>query len=133
LLFRTRARGDELELVVHEPGLEFGEGSWRQSAVAAVHRVMTLLLLAGATRVWMSIAGWEKYLRPYALGRRIPFKWLPVPSSIPPSASVAADVATKRRRSECGGGPIVGHFGTYGRHVSELLEQMIPEMFQKKS
>src|SRR6266700_1765774 len=37
--------GDRVELMVHEPFLAFGEGSWRQDAAALVHRLMTVILL----------------------------------------------------------------------------------------
>src|SRR5262249_40403033 len=56
---RARRRGDCLELMVHEPFLAFREGSALQDAVAAVHRIMTVLLLSAAPRVWLSIPEWE--------------------------------------------------------------------------
>ena len=69
--------------MVHEPYLAFGEGSWKQNGVAAVHRLMTMVLLSAARRVWMSIPAWEASWRPYALGRPLSFHWLPVASNIP--------------------------------------------------
>src|SRR3954463_1068879 len=35
---RAVSHRDEVEVMVHEPYLPFGEGSWKQSGVAAVHR-----------------------------------------------------------------------------------------------
>src|SRR5579863_1036260 len=93
---RKRARvGDRIELMVHEPFLRFSAASPRQNLPALVHRLMTLVLLGASEQVWMSIPGWEKLLRPYALGRAIAFRWLPIPSNIP-VCSDAARVAAVR-------------------------------------
>src|SRR5690606_9406972 len=80
---RRGRRGDWIELMVHEPFLAFREGSFKQDVGAAVHRVMAMLLLSVAQRVWVSIPAWAVCLRPWALGRRIPFQWMPVPSNVP--------------------------------------------------
>jgi glycosyltransferase involved in cell wall biosynthesis len=115
----TRHR-DVIEVMIHEPYLAFGEGSWKQSGVAAVHRLMTMLLLKAARRVWMSIPAWEAYWRPYTLGRALPFQWLPVASNIT-VIDDPAGVRAIRARYAPAGEPIVGHFGTYDRHITELL------------
>src|SRR5205807_10388299 len=54
-LWRRARRGDRVEIMVHEPFLSFREGSWKQSGVAAVHRLMTIILLNAASRVWITI------------------------------------------------------------------------------
>jgi glycosyltransferase involved in cell wall biosynthesis len=114
-----------VELMVHEPYLAFAEGSWKQSGVAAVHRLMTMVLLNAARRVWISIPAWEKRLRPYALGRALPFHWLPVPSNIPVVDDRSA-VDSVRTKYAPDGHQLVGHFGTYDRSRSELLTQAVP-------
>ena len=78
--------------MVHEPYLEFRRGPLRHLAMACVHRLMTMVLLRAARKVWMSIPAWEPLLRPYALGRKI-------------SDAVAAGSRLRRRcerRSRCG-------------------------------
>lgn len=124
---RARVNGDDVELMVHEPFLQFGEGNWKQSGVAVVHRLMTAMLLNAARRVWLSIPAWEKLLRPFALGRRVSFDWLPVASTIP----VIDDpdgINALRQRLAPGGGRVVGHFGTYGKHLMELLMTALPAL-----
>ena len=64
---------------MHEPYLEFGWGPLRHLTMAAVHRLMTAVLLRAADRVWISTPAWESRLRPFALGRAIEMRWLPVP------------------------------------------------------
>lgn len=126
---RAVSHQDVLEVMVHEPYLTFGGGSWKQSGVAAVHRLMTMVLLDAAERVWMSIPAWEASLRPFALKRSLPFRWLPVASNI----SVVDDprgVASVRARYAPAGEQIVGHFGTYDRNIRELLLKSVPALLR---
>lgn len=124
LWYRAIRRHDVVEVMVHEPYLTFGEGSWKQNGVAMVHRLMTMVLLNAARRVWMSIPAWEARLRPYALGRELPFCWLPVASNI----AVVNDpdgVKAIRARYLATAGQLVGHFGAYDVNGKELLLQSV--------
>jgi glycosyltransferase involved in cell wall biosynthesis len=130
LWLRNRAaRGDRVELIVHEPYLSLWEGSWRQTGAALVHRLMTVILLRCASAVWISAPLWEHMWRPYALGRKVSFVWLPIPSAL--CQPDAGDVGALRAVL---GGPalsIVGHFGTYGRPVATILERVLPELLEQ--
>lgn len=121
LLRRTR-KGDEIDLMLHEPFLMFGEGSWKQKVVAVVHRLMISMALRSATRLWFAIPSWKERVGPWQFGRKIPFQWLPVPSAVEPVSkeriSLGQHFASER--------PLIGHFGTYGRHVQDLLQQILP-------
>ena len=122
---RAVRRRDIVELMVHEPCLPFGKGSLKQNGVAAVHRLMTIVLLNAARHVWMSIPAWATRLRPYSLGRALPFTWLPVTSNI----AVVDDpdaVRIIRARYVPDGQHLLGHFGTYDRNITELLLQYLP-------
>jgi glycosyltransferase involved in cell wall biosynthesis len=107
------SRNDEIDLMVHEPGLGFWEGGLRHHAVAIVHRVMLALLLRKAARVWMSTLAWESYLRPLLFGRKIPFEWSPVPTNIP-VVSQGADADYP-----------VGYFGQYDEAGIGMLMQLL--------
>ncbi len=126
---RAASNGDRVELMVHEPYLAFGEGSWKQNGAAAVHRLMTAVLMKTAGRVWMSIPAWEDRLRPYAFGRALRFCWLPIPSSIP-VVDDAVGVRTIRDLYCAKGEQLVGHFGAYDRNTTELLFGSIPLLLQ---
>lgn len=126
---RARLRGDDLGIMVHEPFLGFGEGNWRQDVAALVHRLMTILLLQAARRVWVSTPRWQQAWQPYSLGRRIPFSWLPLPSTVPVLDNPAA-VAALRARYAPGGERIIGHFGTFGHPITSLLEAVVPRLLQ---
>lgn len=123
-LQRALFHGDQVEFMVHEAFLDFSARSWRQSAVALVHRLMTLLWLGACQRVWLSIPAWEQRLRPYALGRKITFSWLPIPSNVPVTDDRGA-VDKLRRRYAPNHEFIIGHFGTFGFHVARIVEAVI--------
>jgi len=128
-LWRRALRGDRIELMVHEPFLAFREGSWKQDAAATVHRVMTVVLLRSAQRVWVSIPEWEVLWRPYALGRHLPFEWLPVPSSLPIPAQ--QDVAAVRASFAARTSNTVGHLGTYSSLIAPLLAEALTEVLRE--
>jgi glycosyltransferase involved in cell wall biosynthesis len=123
-LWKRSRRGDSVDLMVHEPFLSFGEGSWRQNIPALVHRLMVTILLRSATRVWVSVPWWEKLLRPYTFGRDVPFEWLPIPTNVP-VVEDSTGVRALRQRYAPEGWPIIGHFGTYGPSVAPALESIL--------
>lgn len=131
---RRRARaGDVVDLMIHEPGLGFGEGGIRHHAAAALHRLMLVLLLGRARRVWVAIPAWIERIRPWARRRRdLRFCWLPVPASVPVAAS-AEDVC-RLRRALIGerAGVVVGHFGTYSPGIREALRVIVPALLQER-
>jgi len=124
LLDRTRRHGDHLEIMVHEPNSPFRANSPGQNAAAMVHRLMMMVLLRAAERVWMSIPSWEGRCRPYALNKKLPFNWLPIPSSIPVRDNPAA-AREVRHRYAGDDGLLIGHFGTYGSPITTLLEPVL--------
>jgi hypothetical protein len=136
-LWQRAAKGDVVELMVHEPFLAWA-GTWRQTAAAALHRVMAMVLLRAAQRVWVSIPAWEPMLKPYALGRAIPFGWLPISSSLhdPDAASVArarlnASSSAGPNASSKNAGRLVGHLGTYGTLITPLLSDALTELLRR--
>jgi glycosyltransferase involved in cell wall biosynthesis len=121
---------DRVDIMVHEPYLAFWEHSWRHATVALVHRLMTLLLLGAADRVWIAIPTWQQRWARYALGRRVPFVWLPVPSSISPGSLSTSSAREMHQRYVGQDGVLIGHFGTYGPGVAALLWTLIPSIMQ---
>jgi glycosyltransferase involved in cell wall biosynthesis len=126
LWLRAVRRHDAVELMVHEPFLPFG-GSLKQQGVAAMHRLMTIILLNAADQVWTSTAAWAACLRPYALGRALSFSWLAVTSNIAVSEDAAA-TGIIRSGYATAGQHIVGHFGSYDRNTNELLLAYLPDI-----
>jgi len=121
-------RGDEIELMIHEPYLEFRRGPVRHALMACVHRLMTIVLLGAARKVWISIPAWERLLRPYALGRTVPMQWLPVPGCV--AERSAASAAAVRLKYVADGQHLIGHFGSYGGAITSLLFERLPHIME---
>jgi len=128
LWLRAFRHRDEIELMVHEPYLSFGEGSWKQDLVAVVHRLMTIVLLRATRRVWISIPAWEACWRPYKLGRAVKFTWLPVGSNIPIAGGVAAPELRARYVNDRE--LLIGHFGSYDPNTAQLLSNTVSDLMK---
>jgi glycosyltransferase involved in cell wall biosynthesis len=124
-------KGDEIDLMIHEPFLSFREGSFAQDAAALVHRLMIIILLRAARRVWVSIPAWKERIEPFLCGRHIPIVWLPIPTNV----QVTRDdkqVSAIRKALTPHGEVLIGHFGTYGRGVTDLLGQIVSPLLSGK-
>ncbi len=123
---RRAAAGDRLDVMVHEPFVDYLGGSWIQPVRAVVQRSMTRAVLRAAQRVWLSIPGWEERLLsmlPPATTARV----LPVPGTIPVDRDPAA-VAAARARVIGGARLVVGYFGTGGPYVDRALAHTIAQI-----
>lgn len=124
------AKGDRVELMVHEAFNELKPGPVRHMAIAVAQRLMTTLLMRAASRVWVSIPAWASLLRPYALGRDVHIDWLPIPAClISPGRSNGCDRDQYAEASR----PLVGHFGSFGEDVSTLLAERLPSIMNSSS
>jgi glycosyltransferase involved in cell wall biosynthesis len=128
---RAARSRDEVELIVHEPFLEFGKG-WKRNAASLMHRVMAAILLRAASRVWVPLSFWEDRLRPYSFGRRVSFSYLPIPSSVPVVCDAVA-VARTRARYASQGSFLIGHFSTCYAEVAKLLKAVLPTLLLRGS
>lgn len=125
---RSAWHKDRVELMVQECFHSFKRGAWRQNVAAAVHRAMVMMLLRAASQVWIALPVYESMLRPFALGRNVSFGWLPVPSNV---AVVEDPAAVARIRAELApSGFLIGHFGTFGSLITELLENLAPPLLR---
>lgn len=129
---RSRLHRDDLEIMVHEPYLAFGQKRLKQKVQALVQRLMTVILVNAAGRIWVSIPAWEDCWRKYTLGRRVPFGCLPVPSNVP-LFSDEAMAENVRSRFHPQGGTLLGHFGTYYPQITEVLESVVPQVLSGDS
>lgn len=129
---RRRRAGDRVELIIHEPGVDF-ERNWRQWVLAVIHREMLLTLLGTAGRIWLSTPAWESRLHPWRelanpTGPRPPVRWLPLLLDVPVVDDAPAVAAARAEFS----GELLGHFGTYGEGVAGLLEPALAEILGKR-
>jgi glycosyltransferase involved in cell wall biosynthesis len=125
---RRRARaGDRIDLIVHEPFMDFFGPSffeWRQPAAALIQRYMTWTMVRAAARVWLTIPGWEPRLRLARRRGQPPPRTLPVPGTIPPVHD-AAGVAALRHTLLNGRSKLVGYFGAGGRYPFDAIRSTV--------
>ncbi len=121
---RSRKHGDRVELMVHEAYLPFTWRSLSHNAAALVHRLMTIVLLRAADHVWISIPGWESWLRPYAFGRNLRFEWLPIFSNVPIINDPVGALEIRRKYVD-GDQVLIGHFGTFAPLITPVLEPIL--------
>jgi glycosyltransferase involved in cell wall biosynthesis len=121
VLRRARTRGDRVEILVHEPYLAFDRKRLRQTGAALVHRVMLTTLFAAAARVWLATPSFEPLVRPYGLGRRLGYGWLPLPSPLvrTSDSELVARVGARWRA------PVAAYFGAFGPLVTATLAEVI--------
>jgi glycosyltransferase involved in cell wall biosynthesis len=131
-LTRRREAGDLLDVIVHEPFMDYFGSSSTQLARAIVQRYMARTALRSARRVWMAIPGWEERLLPMLRSADIPFGILPVPGTIP-VVNDARAVATLRSRLLRGRTHIVGYFGTGGEYAERALVAAIPALVSRQA
>lgn len=103
----------------------------RHNFLAAVNRLMALLVVRSARRICVSIPAWADTLRPFSGGR--PVEWLPVPSTVPGNADQARVVACRNQILGRSDGALVGHFSTFGGQIAEALHQVIPSLLAQDS
>lgn len=124
-LQRVRRGGADVRVMFHEPYFYF---SWRHplgNALAALQRAMAAVLLRASAVAYISTASWVRYLRPW--GRGATLVESPIPSTVP-SDVAPEDIARWRSRllADDSDAAVVGHFGTFGDHVGQVLERVIP-------
>jgi len=125
-LARLARAGADVRVMFHEPFFYFGlQRPWR-NALAIVQRRMAGILVRSATRVYCSTESWRRLLEPY--GPQSSLEVLPIPSTIP--VDVPGD-AVERIKARFAGAPLIGHFGTYGGHVSGELARIVPLLFAR--
>jgi glycosyltransferase involved in cell wall biosynthesis len=122
-LLRLRRRHADIRVMFHEPYFYF---SWRHplgNVLAVLQRVMAVVLLRASGVAYLSTASWVPYLRPWNSSETT-LVVSPVPSTIA-AAAAPADIARWRERLGGSGVLVVGHFGTFGSHVTLQLEPVI--------
>jgi len=113
------AKGDRVDVIVHEPFVDYFGGSLTQPARAIVQRYMTRMVLRRARRVWMSIPGWEARLAPM-LPDPLSARVLPISGTVPIDCSPEA-VAHVRQHLAANARFLVGSFGTAGAYGEAAL------------
>jgi hypothetical protein len=105
--------------------------SWPERILAIVQRLMAMIALRAASRIFVSIPGWVPPLRRLAHPLP-PVTWLPIPSNLP-NGDRANAARIRGRVLAAGGERVVGHFGTFGGAITRLLEPVLARLLEDAS
>lgn len=94
-------------------------------------RLMAALVARAAQRIFVSTPGWNSLLKPLA-AKDQPVTWLPVPSCVPVQSDDASAAAVRAKYAPVGGVRIIGHFGSFGRNIAELLMDSLPPLLSSR-
>jgi glycosyltransferase involved in cell wall biosynthesis len=128
-----RRRHYEIDVMFHEVAFGFDRGQpLRHHLLAAVQLPMAGLAARAARRIFVSIPAWEPRLRRF-VGKRKPITWLPVPSSIESSPDPACARAVRERIGVQPDELLLGHFGTYGSTITNLLSSIMTRLASERT
>jgi len=92
---------------------------------------MARAIAGAADRVLVSIPGWN-HLLVKICPRARHGEWLPVPCNVATAADPAAVAAARSRHARKLAAPLVGHFGTFGRSITDMLEPAVVGLLRSK-
>ena len=129
LWLHSRRRRDSIWTLFHEVAYPLAPNqTLAQNMLGVVTRQMASIVARAAERVFVSIPAWERTLRTLVPGLNS-ITWLPVPSNIP-VINDPIGVKAVRTRYASAKDFVLGHFGTYGRHITELLLTILPPLLR---
>ena len=111
----------------HEVAFPFRWRPVTHALLGAATRMMARLVAGAADRVFVSVPAWGNLLK-RVCPRAKPAEWLPVPCNVATDADPVAVTAVRARFAT--GGSLVGHFGTFGVSVAEILEPAAVELLR---
>jgi glycosyltransferase involved in cell wall biosynthesis len=124
----ARARRDELWVQFHEVAYPFEPAQrWRHRLLAHVTHRMARRVARSAWRIFVTTPAWLPRVQSWAK-TKYPIQWLPVPSNLPTQAERAH--VHRLRDSLAHGRQLIGHFGTFGQAISQMLHSLLPPLLQ---
>jgi glycosyltransferase involved in cell wall biosynthesis len=128
-LWLARQRRHCLWIMFHEVAYPLEPGQrWRHSFLARVNQWMARQLLNSADRVFISTPAWLPLLE-FLKGRKVEATWLPIFSNF--EQFDGKNTYTHDTFNDSYHGiRLIGHFGTFGKHIRELLEAIVPSILE---
>ena len=111
-------------VMFHEVAFPFVRRPLRHNLVAIANWLMVRAIAGAADLLMVSIPAWNDLLGKICPRARHG-EWLPVPCNVATAADPRAVAAARSRYSPDPTVPLVGHFGTFGRLITDLLEPAV--------
>lgn len=103
----------------------------KHNILATVHKAMAYLAARRAERLFVSIPGWGDLLKGIA-PRPHETQWLPVPSNFDSATDPALTASVRQRITGNREALLIGHFGTFGGPIANLLREALPELLLRQ-
>lgn len=127
----ARSSRNEIWTMFHEVSYPFRTHQpLRHQVIAAVNHVMAMLVGVASDRIFVSIPRWRDMLEALGVSSRIILS--PIPSNVPLRADPAC-VAGARAMASPDGQVLVGHFGTYGSLIVQMLDAVLPGLLRSSN
>jgi glycosyltransferase involved in cell wall biosynthesis len=129
-LWSQSLSGNEVWILFHEVAFPIQRHQpLGHNVLGVVTRGMAWLAARAATRIFVTIPGWEAFLSKICR-HHVPVDWLPVPSNLSTGAAPEAVAEVRERLAGQPGEVLLGHFSTYGPAVTKLLAPALPALLE---
>ncbi len=109
------------QIMFHEVAYPYeANQAWRRDVLAGVTHWMAGVLARNAKRIFVSSHSWATMIRRITSGAP-DIEYMPIPSNVATVCSPQRTAALRQRYAAADDCQIVGHFGTYGTHISPML------------
>ncbi|HUR56025.1 MAG TPA: glycosyltransferase family 4 protein, partial [Gemmataceae bacterium] len=116
-------------MMFHEVAFPFAWRPAKYALLGGATRIMARLVAGAAARVFVSIPFWVGILRRFC-PRAKRAEWLPVPGVV--GAEASPDKVAAVRRGFPPGVELVGHFGTFGGLIADVLEPAARDLLHRR-
>jgi glycosyltransferase involved in cell wall biosynthesis len=124
----ARMRGD-LTVMFHEVAYPLQKHQpLKHNALGAVQNAMAAVVARAASKIYVAAGAWQRKLARVVRDAGA-ITLLPVPSNIP-LVTDRAQIIARRARHADRGQMLIGHFGTYGRNLSEPLQAALAPILE---
>lgn len=134
VVWRRLFTSDRIVVMFHEVVFPWVRRPLHHNIIAVMTRLMAGVLARAAHHSLLSIPAWEPFVRRCSLQRKSPITTLAIPSTIPKIDDPAAVTAMREQLlpNTARNRYLVGHFGTYGSLIVELLKPTLRNLLQSR-
>jgi len=126
-LNRRVSKHFNLWVMFHEVSFPLVKRPLRHRFLSHVNRYMARSIAQSAKRIFVSSTRWGDLLHEITRSHP-PIEWRPVPSNILEEARPDVDPLLRSKYLQANQHQLIGHFGTYGNSVRQLMKATLPEI-----
>ncbi|MGH7177523.1 MAG: glycosyltransferase family 4 protein [Tepidisphaeraceae bacterium] len=126
-------QGSPIDVIFHEVAYPIRANQpLRHSMLGVAHHLMALSLSNASDRIFASTTAWDELLAPTLSGGKRT-RLIPSPSNLPVEVDSKVSALIRQRYAPEPQAALIGHFGTFGGHLTPLLGRILPRIMQAPS